>query len=491
MKSKEPFVEALEEYGKAKVYPLHTPGHKGGRGIPASLGKLLGSSALRLDVSLMEELDDIHHPSTCLKEAETLAAELYGADRSFFAVNGTTGAIHGMLLGALKPGDKILVPRNAHKSVFGGLVLAGLNPIYIVPTYSKEYAMSLQVTPLQVEEALEAHKDIKAVFLTTPNYFGIAADVASIAEIAHSHGAVLLVDEAHGPHLGFSPLLPASALSLGADALSQSTHKIVGAMTQCSLLHMKKTYLSEDAFERAMSLVTTTSPNMLFLASLDAARAQLAEQGTQMAENAVLAANILKEKLRKVQGIKVLERDILGLSGAFDLDATKVTIKVTGLGLTGVEVGDLLRKAGIAVELVDEANVLFLVTYADHNSEFLDIVDRIVQVLETNRKYSVLGKKEKNKEEEQLSFVSPVPKVRLTPRDAFFGDKQMVDFKESCGRISGEQISFYPPGIPVLLPGEEITKEIIEYCLKLHSLGLNVSGPKDCTLEKIQVMVNA
>ena len=236
------------------VYPLHTPGHKGGRGADEDLKDLLGENALLSDVSLMEELDDIHHPEGAIKDAETLAATLYGADRCFFGVNGTTGVIHGMLLGALRPGDKILVPRNSHKSVLGGLILGGLEPISLAPCYDESWRMTLQITAEQVDAALNKKPDIKAVFLTTPNYFGLAADTEKIARICHEKGVLLLVDEAHGPHLGFSSLLPKSAMQCGADAAAQSTHKIVGAMTQCSLLQVSYDRIDKDAMERAMSL---------------------------------------------------------------------------------------------------------------------------------------------------------------------------------------------------------------------------------------------
>ncbi|WP_235819614.1 aminotransferase class I/II-fold pyridoxal phosphate-dependent enzyme [Acidaminococcus timonensis] len=291
MTVKRPLLTAVETYRQSHVYPLHTPGHKGGRGADPALRHLVGDVALESDVSLMEELDDIHHPEGCIREAEKLAAEVYGSDRCFLGVNGTTGVIHGMLLGALRPGDRILVPRNSHRSVLGGLILAGLEPVYVQPAYDEQWRLILQLSPEQVEAAFARHPDLKAVFLTTPNYFGLAADTKRIAEIAHGHGAVLLVDEAHGPHLGFSDLLPPGAMECGADAAAQSTHKIVGAMTQCSLLQVRYGRLRPEAMEQAMSLVTTTSPNYLLMGALDGARAQLAEKGAAMAAASVRAAS--------------------------------------------------------------------------------------------------------------------------------------------------------------------------------------------------------
>lgn len=480
MKSKAPLIEAIENYGQAHVYPLHTPGHKGGRGAAESLHQLLGDTALTCDVSLMEELDDLHEPTACIKAAQNLAAELYGADKTFFAPNGTTGAIHGMLLGALRPNDKVLVPRNAHRSVFGGLVLAGLVPTYITPKYNKEWNLALQITPKQVEEALEQDPDIKAVILTSPNYYGLAADVATIAQVAHSHNALLLVDEAHGSHLGFSQMLPASALQQGADAVAQSTHKILGALTQCSMLHVKSKVLRYEQMAAAMSLVTTTSPNNLLLASLDVARAQMASNGKELVEAAIHASNILRTHLKKITGVRLLAQELVGEGGVVALDTTKVTINVSGLGLTGVEAGQALRRAGIAVELVDVTNVLFLVTYADDNDQWLEVVDTICTTLNGARKQPPLAV--------TSELWLQLPQSVLAPRVAFFAQKETVPWQEAAGRISGEQISFYPPGIPLLVPGEIITDKLQKYCQRMLALGLHLSGPKNHTLETIQVI---
>ena len=480
MSSKEPLVEALEKYRKAGIYPLHTPGHKGGRGATASLHSLLGEKALASDVSLMAELDDIHEPGTCIKEAQDLAAKLYGAKQSFFAVNGTTGAIHGMLLGALEPGNKILLPRNAHTSVYGGLVLADLQPVYLLPDYSEEWNLSLQVTPEQVEAALSKDRDIKAVLITSPNYYGLAADLVKIAEIVHRHDALLLVDEAHGPHLGFSPLLPPSALQSGADAVAQSTHKLVGALTQCSLLHIRGQRLEAGKVAAAMSLVTTTSPNYLLMASLDAARAQLAANGETMVEAAIQTADLFRKKLRTIPGLMVLDGTIIGNGGVVAWDKTKVTINVKKLGLTGVEVGALLRKAGIAVELVDENNVLFFLTYADATQEFAKLADKIVAVIAAARRAKPRTA--------TVSVYQDLPKVSRWPRAAFFAVSETVPFAKAVGRTSAEKICFYPPGIPAVVPGEIITQSLQEYCQAMLALGIHLTGPRDSTLKTVQVI---
>lgn len=473
-----PLIDAMLKYKQENIYPFHTPGHKGGRGMERLLCQELGGSVI-MDVSLMSELDDIHEPETYIKEAQRLAAETYGSDACFWAVNGTSQAIHAMLLTALKPGERLLLPRNAHRSVAGGLILGGIEAVYLQPEYNEAFGIHTQVTSTQVEAALKADRQIKAVLLTSPNYYGIAADVKVIAKICHKYGAVLLVDEAHGPHLGFSRLLPESALHNGADACAQSTHKIVGAMTQCSMLHVQGKYLSLERAADVMSVLTTTSPNYLLMGSLDVARAQLQKAGMQMMEDAVAAAKKLRKLLSSFKGLRVLEpADCTPL----ELDITKVTVNVAAWGYTGIEVGEALRRANIAVELVDAQNVLFLVTYADANPDYGEALERI---------HRVFGELEKNKRScSEAVQVGPVPVTQsgLPLRQVFYSSKEVIPLEQSVGHLSGEQISFYPPGIPVLLPGELISREIVAYCKQMKLLGLPVSGPADSSLATIRVI---
>ena len=473
-----PLVEAMLRYKEENIYPFHTPGHKGGRGMESKLRNELGES-VKVDVSLMSELDDIHEPETYIKEAQALAAQTYGSDACFWAVNGTSQAIHAMLMTALKPGEKVLLPRNAHRSVAGGLILGGIEATFMQPDYCEAFGINFQVQSQAVEAALEKDASIKAVLLTSPNYYGVAADVEAIAKICHERNVVLLVDEAHGPHLGFSDLLPKSALQCGADACAQSTHKILGAMTQCSMLHVQGQRLDVTRAADVMSVLTTTSPNSLLMASLDAARAQLQVRGKEMAEDAVLAANKLRVVCSKYAGLKLLsEADCGGLK----LDLTKVTVNFAEWGYTGIEAGDLFRKAGIAVELVDAQNVLFLVTYADVTSDYevaLAKIDTVLKNMEVNKRDKAQAVEARN---------VPATTMAMPLREVFYGKKEALPLEESVGKICGEQVSFYPPGIPVLLPGEIITEEIIAYCKMMKDLGLPVSGPADGSLKTIRVV---
>jgi len=473
-----PLVEAMLKYKHEDVYPLHTPGHKGGRGMERLLRQEMGAS-VAMDVSLMSELDDIHEPESYIKEAQDLAARTYGSDACFWCVNGTSQAIHAMLMTALNPGEKLLLPRNAHRSVAGGLILGGIEAVYLQPEYSEEFGLMLQVTPAAIEATLAADSSIKAVLLTSPNYYGVAADVQAIADICHAHGAVLLVDEAHGPHLGFSEALPPSALQGGADACAQSTHKILGAMTQCSMLQVQGARLDLQRAVDVMSILTTTSPNYLLMASLDAARAQVQAHGAEMAEAAVGAAGKLRAVCRAHAGLKVLEE---ADCGGLRLDSTKVTVNFASWGYTGVEVGEALRRARVAVELVDAQNVLFLVTHADVTSDYdaaLARIDAVLSELERHKREPLVA---------QTIGTVPVTSSAMKLRDVFYAPKRAVSLDAAVGCVCGEQVSFYPPGIPVLLPGEVITREIVDYCKAMKALGLPVSGPADSELKSIRVV---
>jgi arginine/lysine/ornithine decarboxylase len=498
---KQPLLEAMERYLREQVYPLHTPGHKGGRGMAEPLRSMLGPEALRLDVSLMSELDDIHAPSGCIWEAQNEAAKLYGSDACFLSVNGTTGAIHAMLLTALRPGDKVLVPRNAHRSVMGGLMLADAVPVYIQPVFIKEFELQGQVTPEQVKEAFTQHPDLKAVLLTSPNYFGMAAGVKQIADIAHAHNAVLLVDEAHGPHLGFHEKFPPSAMQCGADMAAQSTHKLLGALTQSSLLQVRGSRIDLQHAKDVMSLLTTTSPSYLLMGSLDAARAQLEERGTAMMEDALRAARLLRSELAKLPGLRVIDAsDVVGKYGVAALDETKVTINLRDWGISGIAAGEALRKEKVAVELVDPQNVLFLVTYADWAPvQWQGTVHRICKTLKklmpfTNplqaRSVEQVNKMKETEAERKkaLHMEVPVTEAVVPLRSVFYGKKKSIPLPEAEGYICAEPVSFYPPGIPVILPGERFTKAVVEWCSFMKSLGLPVSGPADVSLQTVRVL---
>ncbi|MBR6906873.1 MAG: aminotransferase class I/II-fold pyridoxal phosphate-dependent enzyme, partial [Selenomonadaceae bacterium] len=329
-----PIAEAMKAYAGDGALAFHTPGHQQGLGAHALLRDLITAQGLREEVSLMEELDDLHAPSGCIREAQELAAELDGADAAYFMVNGTTGAVHTMLLAALSPGDTVLVPRNAHRSMMGGILLSGARPVFLSPEIDRTWGIPMGLSVETVREAIEQHPDAKALALVSPTYYGVASDLREMAKILHEKGMLLLVDEAHGAHLKFHAGLPPQAMDAGADLAAQSTHKLLGSLTQSSMLLGRKGRVDFSRVQEAASLLQSTSPNYLLLASLDIARMQMAMEGKERIARAVRLSEGLRKAVRGLDGLKSFGQEIVGNPGVCGLDATKVTISVRGLGLT-------------------------------------------------------------------------------------------------------------------------------------------------------------
>ena len=475
-----PIAEAMRRYAADGARAYHTPGHKQGLGAHPLLRALITEEGLCEEVSLMEELDDLHAPHASIAEAERLAAELYGADAAYLMVNGTTGAIHAMLMAALAPGDTVLVPRNAHRSVTGGLVLAGARPVYLAPEVDERLGIAMGVAPQTVERALAAHPEARAVLLVSPTYYGVATDLAAIAELVHAHGMALLVDEAHGPHLAFSDALPVQAITAGADMAAQSTHKLLGAMTQGSLLLARGTRVKKERVRQAASLLQSTSPNQLLLASIDIARLQMAECGRERVGAAAALAERLRRDINAIEGLWCFGREYMGAAGMTELDVTKLTVNVADLGITGVEAERILRyDYKIQCELSDARNVLFILSYADGARE----AETLLGALKGLAGHKRAGR--------ALPAPPPLPRVpaqAMTPREAFFAPKEAVPFWAARGRTAAEAILFYPPGIPVLAPGDVADEASLAYIAEMKRLGLSVSGAQDATLATLLVV---
>ena len=473
-----PVAEAMKAYAGDGALAFHTPGHKQGLGAHPLLQELITPQGLREEVSLMEELDDLHEPTMCIKEAQELAAALYGADAAYFMINGTSGAIHAMIMGCLKPGDKVLLPRNAHRSMIGGLILAGVSPVFIQPRIDKKLGIPMGLQMEDIVAAADEHPEAKALLLVYPTYYGVTIDLSKVADFVHSRRMLLLVDEAHGPHLKFSARLPLQALDAGADMAAQSTHKILGSMTQTSILLARKDRIDLERVRCAASLLQSTSPNQLLLASLDIARLQMAEQGEELVNRAVKLAEKLRQAVNAIPGLWSFGADYLPAGEGLDL--TKVTVSVRGLGITGVQAESILRHTyKIQCELSDAYNLLFIISYADTEAQ----VKILVEALQ--------GLAAQFADADELTLpveIPPVPAVGIRPREAFFGGRETVDFEEAAGLIAAEQIMFYPPGIPILAPGDEIEPEALYYIRTMQRLGLKVVGPADSTLQTIQVV---
>lgn len=458
----ETIIDALKKYSADGALAFHTPGHKQGLGAHELLKKLITAEGLRQEVSLMDELDDLHCPRSCIKAAESLAAELWHADDALFMVNGTTSAIQAMILSTLKPNDLVFVPRNSHRAVTAGLILSGAIPIFLPVDFS-ELKIPLNVTVETIERAIKKFPQAKALILTSPNYYGVAADVERIAEILHENKMLLLVDEAHGAHLQFCAQLPISAMDAGADLSAQSTHKLLGSMTQTSMLLVRERFVDAEKVRRAASLLQTTSPNYLLLASLDIARLQMFETGREKILQAVELSKFLRAEVNKISGLKTFD-----VVKNFDLDLTKVTVNVEGLNLTGIDAEKILRHdLKVQCELSDAANLLFIISYADTPQT----VSRLIESLSTLQPAPCPL--------QPTTYQLPPTTYNLptiSPRELFFSTSELVPLEKSVGRICAQEITFYPPGIPILNLGEKITPPIVEQILSLKSIGARTLG---------------
>ena len=473
-----PVAEAMKAYAQDGALAFHTPGHKQGLGAHPLLQELITPQGLKEEVSLMEELDDLHEPTMCIKEAQELAAQLYGADAAYFMINGTSGAIHAMIMGTLSPGDTVLVPRNAHRSMIGALILAGVTPVYIQPRIDKVLGIPMGLELKDIVAAADKHPEAKALLLVYPTYYGVTIELAAVADFVHSRNMLLLVDEAHGPHLKFSDKLPQQALDAGADMAAQSTHKILGSMTQTSILLARSARVDLERVRSAASLLQSTSPNQLLLASLDIARLQMAEQGTELVNRAVNLAEKLRQAVNEIPGLWSFGADYL--PDGEGLDWTKVTVSVRGLGITGVQAESILRhQYKIQCELSDAYNLLFIISYADTEAQ--------IRIL-TNALHGLAEQFAGAQELVLPVEIPPVPALGLEPRAAFFAGWDRVEFEKAIGCIAAEQVMFYPPGIPILAPGDVIESEAMHYIRSMQQLGLKVVGPADTRLKTIQIV---
>ncbi len=478
-----PISNAMKNYAGDGALAFHTPGHKQGLGAHPLLKKLITAEGLRQEVSLMEELDDLHEPEGCILEAQKLAAELWGAKETLFMINGTTGAIHTMLLGTLNPGDKVFVPRNAHRSIIGGIILAGAEPIYVHPEINSQLGIAMGLSVDTVKRAIAAHPDAKALVAVYPTYYGFCCDLGAIADLLHEAGMLLLVDEAHGAHLKFSEKLPRQALDLGADVVAQSTHKLLGSMTQTSMLHIGSDRVEAERIRQAAGLLQSTSPNQLLLASLDIARLQMAQEGAERINRAVELSHWLRQEINGIPGLYSPGKEICQKdehSGAVALDGAKVTVNLHGLSLSGQEAELILRhEYKVQCELSDPANLLFIISMADTQVQ----AKRLLEVLKD------LANRFQGSKEIAAANVAemPEPQQVMSPRQAFFAATDTLTLEAAEGCISAETAAFYPPGIPVLCPGERITRQVIAYIRYYQARGMRLSGPADGNLATIRI----
>jgi lysine decarboxylase len=481
-----PYLDAVVAYGFRGSGRFHVPGHKGGPGADPGLRHALGDDALMVDIPQDIRGVDTGPEPTPYQRAERLAAEAYGAARTWFLTNGATQGNHALALALAPLGTTVVVQRNAHASLVDGLVLSGGRPHFVAPAYDEEIGMAHGVTPEALAAALAQADDAKAAFIVSPTYYGMVADVAACAQAAHDAGVALVVDQSWGPHFGFHPDLPDGALQHGADAVVTSTHKIVGSLTQSAMLHVSGSgRVDPERVARVLRLLRSTSPSSLLMASLDAARRQLAVHGEALLHETLAGSRRLREKLDSIPCLRTIGADQVGRPGVADWDPLRVVVDVRETGRTGYEVADALRQSyDVQVELATQATFVLVLGMYQPDTDLV----RVGGDIEETVKRIAMPFPPTPTEAIQRPLSTLQYDVAIPPRDAFLGDTEVVAVDDAVGRISSESIAGYPPGIPALLPGERITDELIAYLRELRAAGARLHGASDPDFTTINVL---
>lgn len=472
-------LDQLKKHAENRIVSFHVPGHKNGR--PLEKYNSFSSDMMALDTTELPDTDNLHAPKGIIKKAQDRAAKVFRADHTFFLINGTSSGNISALMAVLNPGDKVIVPRDCHKSIMHGLIIGGYIPVYVNPQINTEWGIPAGIKPETIEKALWDNSDVKAVVITYPNYYGICSDIKAIANIVHKYSKILIVDEAHGSHFILNDRLPKLSIEAGADIVVQSTHKTLPALTQSSMLHVKSDKVDIDRLKTMLMMNQSSSPSYLLMASLDAATDIVDRDGPKLMGNLLAKITSFESEIKKIKGIKIMDEKIVGQDGVKDKDKTRLVINMTGIGFSGIELNEILRTTyNIQMEMADINNVVGVTTIGNELHDF----EKLLSALKDIASNGV----QKRIESVVPSFSFRSPKILVYPREATFSPKKNMLFKNSLGKISGEYIIPYPPGIPILCPGEEITKEIIEYVDHLKRFGVEIIGTKDEQLETIRVI---
>jgi arginine/lysine/ornithine decarboxylase len=478
-----PYLDAVVAYAFRGPARYHVPGHKGGPGADPGLRKAIGVDALAMDIPRDIHGVDLGPSPTPYERAERLAADAYGAARTFFLTNGATQGNHTLCLALAPLGTRIVAQRNSHASIVDGLVLSGGIPSFVAPEYDDELGITHCVTPQALEAALRDAPDARAAFIVSPTYYGMAADIAGMADVAHAAGVPLVVDQSWGPHFGFNEALPPTALSQGADAMLTSTHKIAGSLTQSAMLHISgSARIDAGAVARALRLLRSTSPSSLLTASLDGARRQLSLHGEQLLFETLEAIEVARAKLLTVPGIALVDGSLVGRMGVAGYDPLRMVLDVRGTGLTGYEIADALRRSyDVHVELPMQATVVFVVGLGETAGALRRLAGDVDEIV-----------KRMGQPGATAPIIPPAAALRnevaLPPREAFLGEAEQVAVDDAVGRISCESIASYPPGVPALLPGERISAETVAYLRELAGSGARLHGASDPAFQTINVL---
>ncbi len=472
-----PIYEALLNFRQMRVVPFDVPGHKHGKGNP-ELAAFLGEQCVSVDVNSMKPLDNLCHPISVIREAEELAADAFGAAHAFLMVGGTTSAVQSMVLSTCKRGDKIILPRNVHRSVINALVLCGAIPVYVNPEVDCKLGISLGMKREQVRKAIAENPDAVAVFVNNPTYYGVCSDLRAIVQMAHEAGMKCLADEAHGTHFYFGEHMPVSAMEAGADMAAVSMHKSGGSLTQSSLLLIGPN-MNEGHVRQIINLTQTTSGSYLLMSSLDISRRNLVKRGKEVFAKVIDMAEYARAEINAIGGYYAFGKELINQDSIYDFDPTKLSVHTRDIGLAGIEVYDILRdEYDIQIEFGDIGNILAYLSIGDRAQE----LERLVSALaEIRRRYQADSSG-------LLSQEYIAPEVVLSPQEAFYAKKKSVPLRESAGCVCSEFVMCYPPGIPILAPGERITTEILDYIEYAKVKGCSMTGPEDPQIENINIV---
>ena len=471
-----PIYEALSRFQRERVVPFDVPGHKRGKGNP-DLTAFLGQKAMSVDVNSMKPLDNLCHPVSVIRDAEELAADAFGAHHAFFMVGGTTSAVQSMILSCCKRGDKIILPRNVHRSAINALILCGAHPVYVNPETDQRLGISLGMSMAVLEDTIRQHPDAKAVFVNNPTYYGICSNLQAIVDLAHAHGMMALVDEAHGTHFYFYDDMPLSAMAAGADMASVSMHKSGGSLTQSSVL-LTGPRVNADYVRQVINLTQTTSGSYLLMSSLDISRRNLAIHGEEIFQKVRELARYARAEINAIGDYYAFCRELINGDSVFDFDTTKLSIHTLDVGLAGIEVYDILRdEYDIQTEFGDLGNLLAYISVGDRRQD----IERLVSALAEIRRRYKKGKAGMLTQE----YIPPL--VVDTPQNAFYAEKESLPLEETVGRVCTEFVMCYPPGIPILAPGEEVTPQILDYIRYAIEKGCSLTGPEDLNIQRLNV----
>ena len=469
--------QQLDDYSRMDYYPFHMPGHK------RNSMSVDGDFPFERDITEINGFDNLHHPEGIIKYAQERTAALYGTRQCFFSVNGSTAAILAAISAAVKKGGSILMARNCHKAVYHALYLRELNPVYIYPHEDSRLGINGGISPSRVERYLEEHQDVEAVMITSPTYDGVVSDVKNIAHAAHKYGIPLIVDEAHGAHFHFSDYFPTSAAELGADIVIQSLHKTLPSMTQTAVLHVCSDRVDVEKIKRFMGIYQSSSPSYILMASMDACVDKLEKDGPQMFGEFVKSLEEVRKRLLECKNIRLILPEMLDSTGVYDYDRSKLLFSAADLTLNGRELHEILRNEfHIEMEMEAEEYVLGIASVGDTREGLLRLAEAIEEI---DRRESL--KKTKKDTSENRTAYAKMNQVMNISR-AMDADLKRCALEESVGQISGEFAYLYPPGIPIIVPGEQITGHFVRNMRRYKAQGFEVQGLCDSTNETICVV---